>query len=67
MKMSSHHDELIERIFPGLVGYEALETPAGFFSKTATLVFPTISIMAMAMSASRVKRDGRLDSPGASG
>jgi hypothetical protein len=65
--MSSHHDELIERIFPGLVGYEALETPAGFFSKTATLVFPTISIMAMAMSASRVKRDGRLDSPGASG
>lgn len=53
------HGELIERVFPGLIGYEALETPTGFFSKTATLVFPSISIMAMAMSASQVKRDGR--------
>ena len=53
------HGDFIEQIFPGLNGYEARESQNGFFSKTTTVRFPSLTVVASAMSASRVDREGR--------
>ena len=58
-KDEQSHGDYIDQIFPGLNGYEARESQSGFFSKTATLSFPSLTVVASAMSASRVDREGR--------
>lgn len=53
------HGDWIDRLFPGLNGYEAEQGPGDYFSKTFALNFPHLTVVASAMSASRVEREGR--------
>lgn len=49
----------IEKTFPGLNAYDPLSERTHFFAKTISLAFPSVSVVASAMSASHVDRDGR--------
>lgn len=49
----------IEKTFPGLNAYDPLGDRACFFAKTISLAFPSVTVVASAMSASHVDRDGR--------
>lgn len=53
------HGDWIDRLFPGLNGYEAEQGPGDYFSKTFALNFPHLTVVASAMSSSRVEREGR--------
>ncbi len=55
------HGEVIERVFPGLNGYDPLGQPVRAFAKSVTLAFPSITLVASAMAPRRVEREGRQD------
>lgn len=51
--------EHVDRVFPGLNAYDPLGQSDSFFAKTISLAFPSITVVASAMSPTLVDRNGR--------